>query len=185
MSFFLFFLLSLIVMTEVEVEVVVVRHGETDSNRLHTIQGHLDTPLSSVGLRQAESVAAYLAETKFSLAISSDLKRALLTGQIIARANASLEESEIEQWGVLRERCFGELEGGEAQVMQEVVRGLNRDQILAWGPQGGETGLEFRQRVRKLSSQIISLTQHFGLNVNQCFNHAEINPTCLGEEWKV
>ena len=116
MSFFLFFLLSLIVMTEVEVEVVVVRHGETDSNRLHTIQGHLDTPLSSVGLRQAESVATYLAETKFSLAISSDLKRALLTGQIIARANASLEESEIEQWGVLRERCFGELEGGVAQL---------------------------------------------------------------------
>ena len=86
---------------------------------------------------------------------------------------------------MLRERCFGELEGEEARALQEAVKGLNRDEILAWGPKGGETGLQFRQRVRKLSSLIISLTQHFGLNVNQCFNHAEINPTCLGEEWKV
>ena len=97
---------------EVEVEVVVVRHGETDSNRSHTIQGHLDTPLSSLGRRQAECVATYLADTKFSQAISSDLTRALTTGQTIVRANTSLAEAEIEQWEVLRERCFGELEGG-------------------------------------------------------------------------
>ena len=143
-------------MSEVEVEVVVVRHGETDSNRSHTIQGHLDTALSSLGLQQAECVAAYLADTKFSQAISSDLARALATGQAIARANTSLAEAEIEQWEVLRERCFGELEGGEAGAMQEAVKGLNRDQILAWGPKGGETGLQFRQRVRKLSRAIIS-----------------------------
>ena len=143
-------------MSEVEVEVVVVRHGETDSNRSHTIQGHLDTALSSLGLRQAECVAAYLADTKFSQAISSDLARALATGQAIVGANTSLAEAEIEQWEVLRERCFGELEGREAGAMQEVVKGLNRDQILAWGPKGGETGLQFRQRVRKLSSPLIS-----------------------------
>ena len=81
-------------------------------------QGHLDTPLSSLGLQQAECVAAYLADTKFSQAISSDLSRALLTGQTIARANTSLGEAEVEQWEVMRERCFGELEGGAAGVMQ-------------------------------------------------------------------
>ena len=141
-------------MSEVGVEVVVVRHGETDSNRSHTIQGHLDTPLSSLGRRQAECVATYLADTQFSQAISSDLARALSTGQAIARANTSLVESEIEQWEVLRERCFGELEGGQAGLMQEAVKGLNREEILAWGPRGGETGLQFRQRVRKLSTPI-------------------------------
>ena len=142
-------------------EVVVVRHGETDSNRSHTIQGHLDTPLSSLGLRQAECVAAYLADTKFSQAISSDLTRALTTGQTIVRANTTLAKAEIEQWEVLRERCFGELEGGEPRAMQEVVKGLDRDQILAWGPKGGETGLQFRQRVRKLSTPIISSSNLF------------------------
>ena len=29
-----------------KIEMVVIRHGETESNRTHTIQGHLDTPLS-------------------------------------------------------------------------------------------------------------------------------------------
>ena len=81
-------------------------------------QGHLDTPLSSLGLQQAECVATYLADTKFSQAISSDLSRALLTGQTIARANTSLGEAEVEQWEVMRERCFGDLEGGAAGVMQ-------------------------------------------------------------------
>ena len=147
--------LSQVTMSEVEVEVVVVRHGETESNRSHTIQGHLDTPLSSLGQRQAECVAAYLADTKFSQAISSDLSRARATGQAIARANSSLAESEIEEWEVLRERCFGELEGGEARALQEAVKGLNRDEILAWGPKGGETGLQFRQRVRKLYTPVI------------------------------
>ena len=97
-----------------------------------------------MGRRQAECVATYLADTQFSQAISSDL----------ARANTSLVESEIEQWEVLRKRCFGELEGGQAGLMQEAVKGLNREEILAWGPRGGETGLQFRQRVRKLSTPI-------------------------------
>ena len=46
-----------------KIEMVVIRHGETESNRTHIIQGHLDTPLSDVGLRQADLVADYLGES--------------------------------------------------------------------------------------------------------------------------
>ena len=45
---------------EIDVELVVVRHGETESNRTHTIQGHLNTPLSDVGLLQAERLAKHI-----------------------------------------------------------------------------------------------------------------------------
>ena len=48
--------------SEAEVELVVVRHGETESNRSHTIQGHRDTALSDLGVRQAECAAKYLGE---------------------------------------------------------------------------------------------------------------------------
>ena len=75
-------------------------------------------------------------------------------------------EAEIEEWEVLRERCFGELEGGEARALQEAVKGLNRDEILAWGPKGGETGLQFRQRVRKRYTPIISAYRIFNFNFN-------------------
>jgi len=137
-----------------EVEVVVVRHGETDSNRTHTIQGHLDTPLSTVGLQQAESVARYLSQLDFAAAISSDLARALQTCRAIVTANTSLTGREVTLWPVLRERCFGQLEGKEATCMQEQVKGLNKDQILDWGPPGGETGRQFRDRVREFLAEL-------------------------------
>ena len=56
--------------------VFFVRHGETDANRTKIIQGHLDTPLNTVGFSQAMSLANTLREVAFGLALSSDLKRA-------------------------------------------------------------------------------------------------------------
>ena len=52
--------------SEAKVELVVVRHGETESNRSHTIQGHRDTALSDLGVRQAECAAKYLGENLMS-----------------------------------------------------------------------------------------------------------------------
>jgi len=124
----------------------LVRHGETDSNRTHTIQGHLDTSLSETGIEQAKLVAKYLANTKFSVAISSDLQRALKTGELIRDANSSYED--IEVWKVLKERSFGNLEGQDVKIMLEEVKDKSKEEIFLWGPDGGETGSEFRERVR-------------------------------------
>ena len=90
----------------------------------------------------------FTADTNFSLALSSDLVRALKTGQVIAEANPSLSADSIETWPVLRERCFGEFEGQEASKMTDILKSLNKSQMLEWGPSGGETGQQFRERVR-------------------------------------
>ena len=59
--------------------VTIVRHGETDENRLRIVQGQLDTKLSAAGRQQAAMVAAALAvpEVPFSHAFSSDLSRSV------------------------------------------------------------------------------------------------------------
>lgn len=59
--------------------VTIVRHGETDENRLRIVQGQLDTKLSAAGRQQAAVVAAALAvpEVPFSHAFSSDLSRSV------------------------------------------------------------------------------------------------------------
>ena len=85
------------------------------------------------------------ADTDFSLAISSDLIRALKTGQVIAEANPSLSADNIQTWPVLRERCFGEFEGEAASKMTDILKTLNKSQLMEWGPSGGETGQHFRQ----------------------------------------
>ena len=136
-------------MSFIEAEIVVVRHGETESNRTHIIQGHLDTPLSDVGVKQAECAAKHLADTKFDHALSSDLCRALKTGQVILDSNPSLDSNTIETWTVLRERSFGEFEGKQAKIMMDKFKELSGDALMAWGPQGGETGRVFRDRTRQ------------------------------------
>jgi len=57
--------------------VYLVRHGETDENRKHIIQGQLDTLLSSLGLKQAKLVGNALRSIPFDMACSSDLSRAV------------------------------------------------------------------------------------------------------------
>lgn len=54
----------------------IVRHGETDWNRMRRIQGQLDVPLNETGLEQAMLVAEALRGIPFVKAFSSDLQRA-------------------------------------------------------------------------------------------------------------
>lgn len=42
--------------------ILLVRHGETEFNREHRVQGHRDSPLTALGLRQAEAVGELLAD---------------------------------------------------------------------------------------------------------------------------
>ena len=59
------------------VRIFLVRHGETEQNRLGIVQGTMDTVLNEEGIKQAELVAEELKEIPFSCVLSSDLKRCL------------------------------------------------------------------------------------------------------------
>ena len=54
-----------------EVELVIVRHGETEANKCHIIQGHQDTALSELGLQQAQCVAKYLGRKYFLILVDA------------------------------------------------------------------------------------------------------------------
>ncbi len=62
----------------------IVRHGQTVDNLENRIQGHTDSPLTDLGVRQAEAVAERLSDESFTAIYSSDLGRAVRTAEIIA-----------------------------------------------------------------------------------------------------
>lgn len=65
--------------------IYLVRHGETNSNKNHIVQG-LEDELSDTGLHQAVKVATRLQNLTFEAFYSSDAKRAIDTAQAIADA---------------------------------------------------------------------------------------------------
>lgn len=89
----------------------IVRHGETPWNAERRLQGHQDIPLNALGMAQARAAGAYLKERhrdcQFCAVISSDLRRARQTAEVIAGAlglPVRLSPS-------LRERHYGTFEG--------------------------------------------------------------------------
>ncbi|MGQ9801398.1 MAG: histidine phosphatase family protein [Candidatus Saccharicenans sp.] len=65
--------------------IVLVRHGETEWNRVERFRGSVDIPLNENGLRQAELLARrLLAAWKPAAVYSSPLSRAIKTAEAIA-----------------------------------------------------------------------------------------------------
>ncbi|HWP92397.1 MAG TPA: histidine phosphatase family protein [Thermodesulfobacteriota bacterium] len=86
---------------------ILVRHGETDWNRIGRCQGFSDVELNGNGRKQIEALAKSLRDENIGAIYSSDLKRATDTANAIARYHnlpVRLERG-------LREMDQGELEG--------------------------------------------------------------------------
>ncbi|EDN69784.1 Phosphoglycerate/bisphosphoglycerate mutase [Beggiatoa sp. PS] len=94
-------------MTHQKTQIVLIRHGETLWNLEGRIQGHLDSPLTDVGLAQTEALAKHFKFQKFAALYSSDLGRAYETARKISEQNGLPIIKERQ----LRERNFGLLQG--------------------------------------------------------------------------
>ncbi len=88
----------------------LVRHGETDWNRLRRIQGRTDIELNDTGRNQALATGRLLARRQWDAIISSPLSRAFETASIIA-AELGLPAPLANE--ALVERDYGEAEGLE------------------------------------------------------------------------
>ena len=85
----------------------IVRHGETDWNRMRKVQGHTDIPLNDYGRHLAEETAEGMRDIRLDMAYTSPLLRAKETAQIILGSRkAPLIEEER-----LKELSFGSYEG--------------------------------------------------------------------------
>ncbi len=65
-------------------EIILVRHGETDWNVSEVFRGRADVELNEAGLKQAELLGEYLSGVKIDAIYSGPLQRALKTAELIA-----------------------------------------------------------------------------------------------------
>ena len=73
-------------------QIYIIRHGQTDLNKKHVLQGRVDEPLNEDGIRQAKAAAARLRSLGVTIdeVWSSPLGRAQDTARVIADAAAGV-----------------------------------------------------------------------------------------------
>jgi probable phosphoglycerate mutase len=125
----------------------LIRHGETDSNRVHRFQGQMDVPLNAIGLQQAQRLADRLAGEPFDVGVVSDLARTQATAAPLAtRLGLTLQTDA--RW---REQHFGVFEGQQVRDILDRHPGLwaqwvRQDADFAL-PGGGESIRVFHARI--------------------------------------
>jgi broad specificity phosphatase PhoE len=141
---------------------IIVRHGESEANKLGVIAGWNDYKLTALGLEQAEQTAAHLANEQIDMVCSSDLCRAVAT----AKAHADRRGLPVLTYSELRETYCGEWEGRPfadlAEKEPEVYAEFKRIQLIFTIP-GGENLWESGERFYKKVMELVK--EHEGKTV--------------------
>ncbi|GAA5118822.1 histidine phosphatase family protein [Pseudonocardia adelaidensis] len=123
---------------------VLMRHGQTDYNVNGRMQGHLDSMLTETGVEQASAAAPEIARLTPDRLISSDLRRAVDTADLVAAAcgrpvklDARLRETHLGEW---QGRTVAEIEDG----WPGAIAAWRSDP--GWAPPGGESRIEVVRR---------------------------------------
>lgn len=100
---------------ENDMELILIRHGETAWNPEGRFQGSTDMELSEIGKEQARLVGERLKNRKIDRIIASPMKRARDTAAAVAGHHGLTVETEER----LREVDFGEWEGKNGKELRE------------------------------------------------------------------
>lgn len=108
--------------------IYLTRHGETEFNRERRLQGHVDSPLTDLGVRQADAVGRLLADLigdpQGWRIVSSPLGRAHRTAEIIAGRLGGVPTIELEPR--LMEITLGENDGRPREELEAEHPGASR-----------------------------------------------------------
>jgi alpha-ribazole phosphatase len=110
--------------------IYLLRHGEVTAARPRRFIGHLDVPLSEEGERQCEVQALRLAAAPLAAVITSDLRRARRSGEILGAPHglrpepvAALREMAMGRWDGL---TAAEIEAREPRAFAEWMGDVGR-----------------------------------------------------------
>lgn len=124
------------------IELFLIRHGETEENRLRIFQGQNQGTLSVRGIAENETLAGKLSLLAFDGFYTSPLERASQTAQQICFGHAALT---LEEDARLMERNMGVLQG------QPIPEGYRYSQPM----EGGESLEEMEIRLSAFLQEVL------------------------------
>ena len=129
-------------------EIVLVRHGETEWSRDLKHTSRTDISLTDKGRRQAALLRDALAGRTFARVLSSPLQRALETCRLAGLGDRAELRDELREWD------YGEYEGITTPEIHE-----RRPDWYLWrdGCPGGETAAEVGARVDRVIAELADL----------------------------
>ncbi|WP_145520127.1 adenosylcobalamin/alpha-ribazole phosphatase [Yersinia mollaretii] len=134
----------------------LVRHGQTEANLRGVFCGLTDVVLTSHGVDQARQVAEWLAEVDFTHAVSSQLRRARHTADILLAG----QDMDLSIDGQLNEMNFGEWEMRHHHDLQREDPEAWAAWVADWqqaSPTGGESFPEFSARIEQAVESLKSV----------------------------
>lgn len=129
----------------------LMRHGQTLFNLRKKLQGHCDSPLTDMGIKQAQIAGEYLNNIDIDHAYSSTLERCCDTLEIAT--NYSMPYVRLKG---LKEMNFGLFEG-ESEDLKPKNKKNYEDFFLDYG---GETLSQVRERMVKTCTEIMEREDH-------------------------
>lgn len=138
------------------VDIFIARHGQDQDNANGILNGRRDTPLTEIGQQQAQALAAGIKELglKFDAILSSPLKRAFKTAQIVGDKLSLNPPVVIAE---LIERDFGIMSGQPKSQIEPTCAPdiIKTDTIIYFlNPEGAETFPQLIKRANKLLKEI-------------------------------
>ena len=130
--------------------IFIVRHGETEKNKSHVLQGRSDLPLNETGILQAEEVKRRFTEAgiQFDKVYASPLTRALETAKIIAENVFTVVDER------LIEMDYGPYEGSDLKDPTPELLAFFRDFVHNPAPEGMEPLSSVVSRLKSFLEEI-------------------------------
>lgn len=140
-----------------------MRHGQTLFNLQGKIQGHCDSPLTDLGIKQARKVKDYFIDEKirFDAAYSSTQERAVDTAEIVCDYLKIQTIKGVKEWN------FGQFEGESERLNPKIKPGETSYGVF-FVDYGGESADDVQERMNSTLLRVMDASEG---NTILCVSH--------------
>lgn len=139
--------------------IYLIRHGETEFNRSHLMQGRgINASLNNMGRMQAIRISEFLKDNSITKIITSSLNRAIESAEPLREYFGQ----KVESYSDLDEMDFGNLEGKPFEEVKEDLEYLHTNWStgnLKVSPKNGENPIEVFDRANTKVDTILNSIQ--------------------------